>query len=72
VTTQTVPEINNTLQMPRVANEIVALSASVPPIYAVVIDIVRVIAPEVLLKITTASPVAKTASGTIMLPPVLT
>jgi hypothetical protein len=63
-----VPLINNTLQRPRVAKEIVALSASVPPIYAVVIDMVNVIAPEVLLKITTASPAAKVALGTTIDP----
>ena len=68
MTTQTVPEINNTLQRPRVAKEIVATSESVPPIYAVVIDIVKVIAPDVLLKITTASPAAKVELGTTIEP----
>jgi len=63
-----VPLINNTLQRPRVAKEILATSVSVPPIYAVVIDMVNVIAPDVLLKITTASPAAKVALGTTIDP----
>ena len=67
--TQTVPEINNIVATPRVARETLALSVSVPAIYAVVIVQVIVIAPVVLLKIETTSPSAKVASGIVMLPP---
>jgi hypothetical protein len=56
VTTQTVPEINSTVQIPREDKEIVDLSESIPAMYAVAIDMVSVTTPEVLLKITTASP----------------
>jgi len=61
--------MNKTVAIPRVASVIVALSASVPLMYAVVTEQVRVMLPLVLLKIETASPVAKVASGIVMLPP---
>jgi hypothetical protein len=69
VTTQTVPLRNKTFAKPRVAKVIVALSASVPAIYAVVIVQVIVMLPEVLLNTNTASPAEKAASGIVIEPP---
>ena len=45
------PETNNIVARPRVAKVIVALSESVPAMYAVVMEQVIVMLPEVLLKI---------------------
>jgi hypothetical protein len=66
--TQTVPEINRIVATPRVSKLTVALSASVPAMYAVVIVQVIVIAPVVLLNIEIASPAAKVASGIVIEP----
>ena len=66
--TQTVPLIKKMFATPRVANVTVALSASVPARYAVVMVQVIVMFPEVLLKMTTASPSVNVASGMTMLP----
>jgi hypothetical protein len=68
VTTQTVPLINNTVATPLVANVIVALSVFVPAMYAVVIEQVIVILPDVLLNIETISPAANVASGIVIDP----
>jgi hypothetical protein len=67
--TQTVPEMNNTVATPRVARVTVALSVFVPAMYAVVIEQVIVMSPDVLLKIETASPSANVASGIVIEPP---
>jgi hypothetical protein len=69
VITQTVPEINKTVATPRVAKLTVALSESVPAMYAVVIVQVIVIAPVVLLNMETASPSVNVASGIVIDPP---
>jgi hypothetical protein len=61
--------INKIVAIPRVAKVIVALSESVPEIYAVVIVQVIVILPDVLLKIVIASPSAKVESGIVIDPP---
>jgi hypothetical protein len=66
--TQTVPERNRIVATPLVASVTVALSASVPAIYAVVIVQVIVMLPEVLLNKETMSPAAKVASGIVMEP----
>jgi hypothetical protein len=57
---------------PLVARVTEAWSVSVPEIYAVVILQVIVMFPVVLLKILTASPSLKVASGTVIEPPVPT
>jgi hypothetical protein len=67
-----VPEINRIVATPRVAKLTVALSASVPAMYAVVIVQVIVIAPVVLLNIESMSPSANVASGIVIDPPVPT
>jgi hypothetical protein len=67
--TQTVPLINKMVHTPLVAKVTVALSVSVPAMYAVVIVQVMVMLPVVLLKIDTASPVANVASGMVTDPP---
>jgi len=69
VITQTVEEINRIVQTPLVARVTVALSESVPAMYAVVIVQVIVMPAEVLLKIDTASPSANVASGIVIEPP---
>ena len=67
--THTVPDTNKILAIPRVAKVTVALSASVPAIYAVVIVQVMVMPAAVLLKTKTASPAEKVALGISMEPP---
>jgi len=67
-TTQTVLEINTIVAKPLDAKVIVALSESVPAIYAVVIEQVIVIVPEVLLKTEITSPSANVASGMVIDP----
>ena len=67
-TTTTVPLINKSVARPLVAKVIVALSESVPAIYAVVIVQVIVILPEVLLKRLITSPAAKVEFGIVIDP----
>ena len=68
MTTQTVPLINRTLQIPLVASVIEDSSVLVPPMYAVVIEQVNVIFPVVLLKIKTTSPVENVELGMVIEP----
>lgn len=61
--------MNSTVQTPRVCKVTLDWSVSVPALYAVVMEQVIVILPDVLLKIEITSPLAKVASGMVMLPP---
>jgi len=67
--TQTVLLINRIVATPRVAKVTLALSESVPAMYAVVIVQVIVTLPVVLLNTETTSPVANVASGIVTDPP---
>lgn len=66
---QRVPLRNKMLATPLVANDTVALSVSVPAMYASVIVQVMVIAAEWLLAITTTSPSENVELGMVIEPP---
>jgi hypothetical protein len=71
VTTATVAVMNKTVQTPRLAKLNVLMSASVPPLYTVVIaEQVQVIAAEVLLNMLKASPAPNTEALIVTEPPV--
>jgi hypothetical protein len=72
VRTATVPLMNKTFATPRVASVTEDTSELAPAMYAVVIEQVIVMLPDVLLKMLTASPSEKVASGTVTLPPLPT
>jgi hypothetical protein len=67
--TQTVPLINRMVATPLVAKVTDDLSESVPAIYAVVIEQVIVMSPDVLLKILIALPSENVALGIVIDPP---